>query len=129
MREAKEIEMEVPHRLKRKIMAATVGNHSNTFFDKLSHSLKVGQWVATFLIFSALGMFINWRYGSVEQMAAQTGEKAERVVLEKQDMFNQFGAVALVGAKIVKAKFEESSNRKKEEPTSTDHRPPTTDHH
>ncbi len=129
MREAKEVEMEVPHRLKRKIMAATVGNHSNTFFDKLSHSLKVGQWVATFLIFSALGMFINWRYGSVEQMAAQTGEKAERVVLEKQDMFNQFGAVALVGAKIVKAKFEESSSRKKAEPASTDHRPPTTDHH
>ncbi len=125
MREAKEFEMEVPSRLKRKIMAATVGNSSDTFFDKLSHSLRVGQWVATFLIFSALGMFINWRYGSVEAMATQTGEKAERVVLEKQDMFNQFGAVAMVGAKIVKAKFEDSKELNRKEPP-TDHRPPTT---
>ncbi len=128
MREAKEFEMEVPHHLKRKIMAATVGNHSDTFFDKLSHSLKVGQWVATFLIFSALGMFINWRYGSVEQLATQTGERAERVVLEKQDMFNQFGAVALVGAKIVKARFEDSRGSSNGKTEATEEQSPTPAH-
>ena len=126
MREAKEFEMEVPHRLNRKIMAATVGSNSDTFFDKLSHSLKVGQWVATFLIFSALGLFIDLRYGGVEQLATRTGENAERVVNQNQDMFNEFGAVAMVGAKFVKAKFENSSERKMKELPTPDHRPPTT---
>ena len=128
MREAKEFEMEVPHRLKRKIMAATVGSNSDTFFDKLSHSLKVGQWVATFLIFSALGLFIDLRYGGVEQLATQTGENAERVVNQNQDMFNQFGAVAMVGANFVKAKFENSKSVNKGKRESTEESSPTSDH-
>lgn len=104
MREAKEAEVEVPAALSKRIMAATVGPETATFFDKLSHSLKVGQWVAAMLIFAATGMMINWRYGSVENLATQ-----------KQEQFNQAfietGTMAVMGMQFLSVKFNDTKEQ------------------
>ena len=135
LREVKE-EVEVPRHLSRRIMAATVGNDSNTFFDQLARSLKAGQWVAAFLIFAATGMLINYRYGSVENMAAQASERA----LERQEQINQAvtntGTMAIAGMEFISVKLQNREQRKKNEsgpqpapaPSATDHQSPTTDH-
>ncbi len=137
MREARE-EIEMPSNLPRRIMAATMGMETDTFFDKLSRSLKVGQWVAAMLIFAASGMLINYRYGSVENMATQ-----------KQELFNQAvldtGSLAVAGMQFLSVKLNDTKSqinqRRQPEPAPpqptpspneqepvTDHRPPTTDH-
>lgn len=104
MREAKEAEVDVPAALSKRIMAATVGPETATFFDKLSHSLKVGQWVAAMLIFAATGMMINWRYGSVENLATQ-----------KQEQFNQAfietGTMAVMGMQFLSVKFNNTKEQ------------------
>lgn len=126
MREARE-EIEMPSNLPRRIMAATMGQETDTFFDKLSRSLKVGQWVAAMLIFAATGMMINYRYGSVENMATQ-----------KQELFNQAvidtGTMAVAGMQFLSVKFndtrEQIKKRRQAEsaqpqptPSPTDNRP------
>ena len=131
MREARE-EVEMPSTLPRRIMAATMGQETDTFFDKLSRSLKVGQWVAAMLIFAATGMMINYRYGSVENMATQ-----------KQELFNQAvidtGTMAVAGMQFLSVKFndtrEQIKKRRQTEsaqpqptPSPTNNRQPTTDH-
>ncbi len=103
MREARE-EIEMPSTLPRRIMAATIGQETNTFFDKLSRSLKVGQWVAAMLIFAATGMVINYRYGSVENLATQ-----------KQELFNQAvldtGTLAVAGMQFLSVKFNHTKEQ------------------
>ncbi len=136
MREAKE-ELEMPAGLSKRIMAATMGQETNTFFDKLSRSLKVGQWVAAMLIFAATGMLINYRYGSVENMATQ-----------KQELFNQAvidtGTMAVAGMQFLSVKINdtkvqmqkrrptESASPASASPTAspapTDQRPSTPEH-
>ena len=104
MREAKEAEVDVPATLSQRIMAATVGPKTATFFDKLSHSLKAGQWVAAMLIFAATGMMINWRYGSVENLATQ-----------KQEQFNQAfietGTMAVMGMQFLSVKINDTKEQ------------------
>ena len=140
MREAKE-ELEMPAGLSKRIMAATIGQETNTFFDKLSHSLKVGQWVAAILIFAATGMLINYRYGSVENMATQ-----------KQELFNQAvidtGTMAVAGMQFLSVKINDTKEQIQQrrqadrstptpqptpspvgqQPSSTSHQAPSTNH-
>ncbi len=129
MREARD-EIEMPSTLPRRIMAATMGQETDTFFDKLSRSLKVGQWVAAILIFAATGLMINYRYGSVENMATQ-----------KQELFNQAvidtGTMAVAGMQFLSVKFNDTKaqiqkRRQKElvppaSPSPTGNRQPTSD--
>ncbi len=104
MREAKEIEVEVPAALSERIMAATVGPDTATFFDKLSHSLKVGQWVAAMLIFAATGMMINWRYGSVENLATQKQEQLNQAFIET-------GTIAVMGMQFLSVKINDTKDQ------------------
>lgn len=103
MREAKE-GVDAPAGLQKRIMAATIGQEEDTFFDKLSRSLKVGQWVAAMLIFAATGMLINYRYGSVENLAIQ-----------KQEMFNQAvidtGTMAVAGMQFLSVKLNDTKQQ------------------
>jgi predicted anti-sigma-YlaC factor YlaD len=131
MREAKE-EMDLPANLPKRIMAATIGQERDTFFDKLSRSLKVGQWVAAMLIFAASGMLINYRYGSVENMATQKQELFQQAVIDT-------GSMAVAGMQFLSVKFKDTKEQIKKRrqteaalpqpsATPTDHQPPTTDH-
>ncbi|MBL8204026.1 MAG: zf-HC2 domain-containing protein [Blastocatellia bacterium] len=130
MREARE-EIEMPADLSKRIMAATIGQETDTFFDKLSRSLKVGQWVAAMLIFAATGMLINYRYGSVENLATQ-----------KQELFNQAvidtGTMAVAGMQFLSVKLndtkEQIKKRRESEqsapsptPSPVNQKPSTTD--
>ncbi len=123
MRESKE-ELEMPAGLSKRIMAATMGQDTATFFDKLSRSLKVGQWVAAMLIFAATGMLINYRYGSVENMATQ-----------KQELFNQAvldtGSMAIAGMQFLSIKLndtkEQIQKRRQTESTAPQASPSPTD--
>jgi hypothetical protein len=130
MREARE-EIEMPSTLPRRIMIATMGRETDTFFDKLSRSLKIGQWVAAMLIFAATGMLINYRYGSVENMATQ-----------KQELFNQAvidtGSLAVAGMQFLSVKLNDTKSQIKQRrqaekatpqpsPSPAGNRQPTTD--
>lgn len=103
MREARE-GVDAPAGLQKRIMEATIGQEEDTFFDKLSRSLKVGQWVAAMLIFAATGMLINYRYGSVENLAIQ-----------KQEMFNQAvidtGTMAVAGMQFLSVKLNDTKQQ------------------
>lgn len=104
MREAKDLELDVPTALSQRIMAATVGPETATFFDKLSHSLKVGQWVAAMLIFAASGMVINWRYGSVENLATTKQEQLNQAFIET-------GTMAVMGMQFLSVKFNDTKEQ------------------
>lgn len=104
LREAREDEMEVPGSLARKIMAATVGAESDTFLDKLSRSLKAGQWVAAALILAASSVLINWRYGSVENLATAKQEQLNQAVIET-------GSLALSGVEFISVKLNDTEER------------------
>jgi predicted anti-sigma-YlaC factor YlaD len=106
MREAREAEVEVPPALSKRIMAATTGAADDTFFDKLSRSLKVGQWVAAMLIFAATGMMINWRYGSVENLATQKQEQLNQAVIET-------GTMAVLGMQFISVKLNDTKEQMK----------------
>lgn len=138
MREARE-EHEMPIGLSKRIMAATMGQETNTFFDKLSHSLKAGQWVAAMLIFAATGMMINYRYGSVENMATQKQELFNQAVIDTGSMAvagMQFLSVKLKDTKIqIKARQQSEKNAPqptpspaKQQPQVNDDQPPTFEH-
>ena len=130
MREARE-EHEMPAGLSKRIMAATIGQETNTFFDKLSHSLKVGQWVAAMLIFAATGMMINYRYGSVENMATQKQELFNQAVIDTGSMAvagMQFLSVKINDTKTqIKARRQPETSLPQTTPTPPDNRQPTTD--
>lgn len=104
MREVKEAEVDVPAALSQRIMAATVGPETLTFFDRLSHSLKVGQWVAAMLIFAATGMMINWRYGSVENLATQKQEQLNQAFIET-------GTMAVMGMQFLTVKINDTKEQ------------------
>jgi anti-sigma factor RsiW len=132
MREAKE-EIEMPATLPKRIMAATIGQENDTFFDRLSRSLKVGQWVAAMLIFAATGMLINYRYGSVENLATQKQELFQQAVMDTSTM-------AIAGMQFLSVKFNNTKVQIKQRraaeqaapptsptPVPTDNQQPTTD--
>ena len=116
LREVKDDEVDVPQHLSRRILAATVGSEEDTFFDKLSRSLKVGQWVAAFLIFAASSMFVNFRYGSVENLANKKQEQLNQAVIDT-------GAMALTGMQLLSVKLNDTKAkikaRKKVDPQAT----------
>jgi predicted anti-sigma-YlaC factor YlaD len=104
LREAREDEMEVPGNLARRIMAATVGAESDTFLDKLSRSLKAGQWVAAALILAASSVLINWRYGSVENLATAKQEQLNQAVIET-------GSLAVAGVEFISVKLNNTEEK------------------
>lgn len=130
LREAKD-DMDVPANLPKRIMAATVGQETDTFFDKLSRSLKVGQWVAAMLIFAATGLLINYRYGSVENMATQKQELLHQAVVDT-------GTMAVAGMQFLSVKLKDTKEEIKKrgqtkspapQPSATPHNQSlTTDH-
>ncbi|HEX4950430.1 MAG TPA: hypothetical protein VFZ34_27440, partial [Blastocatellia bacterium] len=126
MREAKE-GVEMPAHLPQRILAATMGQETSTFFDRLSRSLKVGQWVAAMLIFAATGMLINYRYGSVENLATQKQELLNKAVVDT-------GTMAIAGMQFLSVKYNDTKAQIRQrrqadatKPQPPDNRQPTTD--
>jgi predicted anti-sigma-YlaC factor YlaD len=130
MREARE-EIEMPSTLPRRILVATIGRETDTFFDKLSRSLKIGQWVAAMLIFAATGMLVNYRYGSVENMATQKQELLNQAVMDTSTL-------AVAGMQFLSVKLNDTKSQIKQRrqaekvtpqpsPSPADNRQPTTD--
>lgn len=116
MREAKD-GIDMPSSLPNRIMAATIGQETETFFDKLSRSLKVGQWVAAMLIFAATGMLINYRYGSVENMATQKQELLNQAVIDTGTM--AVAGMQFISAKLTDTKKQIEKRSQLEDPTPT----------
>lgn len=105
-REMKEDEVEVPHSLFDRIVAATVGvtEAPQTLLarwqsagKRLVRPLWTPQWAAAALIFAASFLLIISRFGSVSGMASEASAHAERLVIEGHETINQTGAMAITG--------------------------------
>jgi predicted anti-sigma-YlaC factor YlaD len=113
--EVKAAEVEMPHSLYDRIVAATVGLEEETAsrwrrwgqaaFEKLLRPLWTPQWAAAALIFAASGFMITSRFGSVSGMASEAGAQAERLVTEGNKAINQTGTMAITGLQRVSSEF------------------------
>jgi anti-sigma factor RsiW len=109
-REVKEAEVEMPHSLYDRIVAATVGpqqseeapqarwlRRGRMAYSRFVRPLWSPQWAAAALIFAASCLMINSRFGSVSGMASEASAQAERWVTEGHAAINQTGTMAITG--------------------------------
>jgi len=116
-REVKEAEVEVPHSLYDRIVAATSGAEADpsdgkAWFRRWRAAVEnfvrpfwTPQWAAAALIFAASGLIIISRFGSVSAMASEGRAQAERLVNQGQEAINQTGVIAITGIQRVSDGF------------------------
>ncbi len=103
-REIKDAELETPPSLQDRILAATVGPRSTSWFGRAKETLigfstqtframMTPEMAAAMLIFAASSLLVLSRFGGLEGMASHTTKQAEQFVNQGQRAFNtvQFG--------------------------------------
>ncbi|MBI1762471.1 MAG: zf-HC2 domain-containing protein [Acidobacteria bacterium] len=93
-REVKELEVEMPSTLPERIVSATVGQQTKTFWSQFGGFGLLGtvaarvfapQWAAAWLILASILLLVSVRFGSFESFASHANGRAGRLLSE----FNQ----------------------------------------